>query len=58
MSLVMLLDAVKADGIVAACVTGVTPVGTQIVFVNTPQNRPSAEDIQVTLIMTINIDWL
>lgn len=33
MSLVTLLDAVHADGVAIGCVTGVTPVGTQVMFV-------------------------
>ena len=34
MSLVTLLDAVHTDGIAVCCVTGVTPVGSQIALVN------------------------
>ena len=39
-SLVTLLDAVHTDGVAVCCVTGVTPVGSQIVFVkNHKSNR-------------------
>lgn len=44
MSLVTLLDAVHADGVTVCCVTGVTPVGTHIVFVS---NHNTDEQLRI-----------
>lgn len=56
MSLVTLLNAVHTDGVAICCVTGVTPVRTQIVFVN--HKTVTVEDILFTLTVSININYL
>ena len=57
-SLVTLLDAVHTDGVAVCCVTGVTPVGTQIVFVSTSPTRQRDEGIPGPFIASINISYL
>lgn len=58
MSLVTLLDAVHTDGVAVCCVTGVTPVGIQIVFVNNCKSEWRGGVILHTMTASANVNYL